>query len=154
RIKPQLIQTVPQPGSMACFEARREGLNHQLVPFKSPPIPRNARNAAKIHGFCAAVSELRIHFPPAASQERTVTPARVSAPTREPLVGVGRLAARSCRNGRASSWEGRVRSVVLGQAAAEALASCTVTLGAAKRISAALPLGIDSGGLEQAGMIT
>jgi hypothetical protein len=56
--------------------------------------------------------------------------------------------------GRASRWGGRVCSVVLGQAAAEALASCTVTLGAAKRISAALPLGIDSGGLEEAGIIT
>ena len=67
RSKPQLIQTVPQPGSMAWFEARREGLNHQLVPFKSPPIPRNARNAAKIHGFCAAAPEVRIHFPPAVS---------------------------------------------------------------------------------------
>ena len=44
--------------------------------------------------------------------------------------------------------------MVLGQAAAEALASCMVTLGAAKRISAALPLGIDSGGLEEAGIIT
>ena len=27
--------------------------------------PRNARNAAEIHGFCAAVPEVRIHLPPA-----------------------------------------------------------------------------------------
>src|ERR1700751_2160547 len=33
--------------------------------------PRNARNAAEIHGFCAAVPEVRIHLPPAASHERT-----------------------------------------------------------------------------------
>jgi len=37
RSKPQLIQTVPQPGSMAWFEARREGLNHQYRQVKSPP---------------------------------------------------------------------------------------------------------------------
>src|SRR6201987_1677117 len=29
--------------------------------------PRNARNAAEIHGFCAAVPQVRIHLPPAAS---------------------------------------------------------------------------------------
>jgi hypothetical protein len=33
--------------------------------------PRNARNAAEIHGFCVAVPEVRIHLPPAASQQRT-----------------------------------------------------------------------------------
>jgi hypothetical protein len=86
--------------------------------------------------------------------EPDVGPDYLSAPSGEPLVGFGRLAARPCRSGRASRWGGRVCSVVLGQAAAEALASCTVTLGAAKRISAALPLGIDSGGLEEAGIIT
>ena len=35
--------------------AEEEGLNNQVVPFKSPADPRNARNAAGIHGFCAAV---------------------------------------------------------------------------------------------------
>jgi hypothetical protein len=34
-------------------------------------IPRNARNAAEIHGFCAAVPEVRIHLPPAKSPVRT-----------------------------------------------------------------------------------
>ena len=42
-----------------------------MVPFKSPADPRNARNAAEIHDFCAAVPEVRIHFPPAVSQVRT-----------------------------------------------------------------------------------
>jgi hypothetical protein len=32
------------------------------------PIPPNARNAAEIHGFCAAVPEVRIHLSPAESQ--------------------------------------------------------------------------------------
>src|SRR5215831_15538849 len=36
-----------------------------------PPIPGNARNAAEIHGFCAAVPEVRIHLSPAESQVRT-----------------------------------------------------------------------------------
>ena len=41
--------------------------------FKSPRrYPRNARNAAEIHGFCAAVPEVRIHLPPARSQQRTL----------------------------------------------------------------------------------
>ena len=31
--------------------------------------PRNARNAAEIHGFSAAVPEVRIHLPPAESQQ-------------------------------------------------------------------------------------
>jgi hypothetical protein len=44
-----------------------------------------------------------------------------NAASREPLVGFGRLAARSCRSGRASRWGGRVCSVVLGQAAASRL---------------------------------
>src|ERR1700736_5634602 len=52
--------------------AEEEGLDHQVVSFKSPAdTPRNARNAAEIHGFCAAVPEVRIHLPPAASQVRT-----------------------------------------------------------------------------------
>ena len=34
-------------------------------------IPRNARNAAEIHGFYAAVPEFRIHLPPAGSLVRT-----------------------------------------------------------------------------------
>jgi len=39
-----------------------------VVPFKrAPPIPCHARNAAEIHGFCAAVPEVRIHLPPARS---------------------------------------------------------------------------------------
>ena len=68
---------------------------------------------------------VRIRLAPATSQERTGTPARVSAPSRDPLVGFGRLAARSCRSGRAQVGRPSL-SVVLGQAAAEALASCTV----------------------------
>ena len=44
---------------------------------------------------CRQGPMVRIHLPPAASQERTGTPAGVSAPSREPLVGFGRLAARS-----------------------------------------------------------
>jgi hypothetical protein len=32
--------------------------------------PRNARNAAEIHGFCVAVPEVRIHLPPALSSPR------------------------------------------------------------------------------------
>jgi hypothetical protein len=39
-----------------------------VISFKSP---RNARNAAEIRGFCAAVPEVRIHLPPAASLVRT-----------------------------------------------------------------------------------
>ena len=61
---------------------------------------------------------------------------------------------RSAPNGGEVMPQAEFARLVLGQAAAEALASCTVTLGAAKRISAALPLGIDSGGLEEAGIIT
>ena len=44
--------------------AEEQGLNHQVVSFTSPPIPGNARNAAEIHGFCAAVPVVRIHLPP------------------------------------------------------------------------------------------
>jgi hypothetical protein len=43
---------------------RRE---RKMQRFKSAPrrCPRYARNAAEIHGFCAAVPEVRIHLPPA-----------------------------------------------------------------------------------------
>jgi hypothetical protein len=37
-------------------------------PRRARRCPRNARNAAEIHGFCAAVPEVRIHLPPAVSQ--------------------------------------------------------------------------------------
>jgi hypothetical protein len=36
RSKPQPVQTILQPGSMEWFEAEEEGLNHQVVSFKSP----------------------------------------------------------------------------------------------------------------------
>src|SRR5262249_7056825 len=37
-------------------------------PRRARRCPRNARNAAEIRGFCAAVPEVRIHLPPAVSQ--------------------------------------------------------------------------------------
>ena len=51
----------------------REGLPassaaKHVGPFKTPPMPLQARNAAETHGFCAAVPEVRIHLPPAESQ--------------------------------------------------------------------------------------
>jgi hypothetical protein len=44
--------------------AEEEGLNNQVVPLKSPVDPPPSPNAAEIHGFCAAVPEVRIHLPP------------------------------------------------------------------------------------------
>ena len=38
----------------------------------------NARNAAEIHGFCAAVPEVKIHFPPAESRANFWTEPEVS----------------------------------------------------------------------------
>jgi IS66 C-terminal element len=48
--------------------AEEEGLNNQVVPLKSPVDPPPCPNAAEIHGFCAAVPEVRIHLPPAESR--------------------------------------------------------------------------------------
>jgi len=44
-----------------------------VVSFTSPPIPRNARNAPEIHGFCAAEPMVRIHLPPAESRTNVDT---------------------------------------------------------------------------------
>ena len=70
--------------------AEEEGLNNQVVPFLrgAPPIPRHARNAAEIHGFCAAVSEVRIHLPPAKSLQT------ISSSAAEPITADGSNAAR------------------------------------------------------------
>jgi hypothetical protein len=46
---------------------RRRAEQLRWYRLRAPPIPRNAWNAAEIHGFCAAVLEVRIHLPPAES---------------------------------------------------------------------------------------
>jgi hypothetical protein len=69
RSKPQPAQTVPQPGPMEWLAgAGEQGLNHQVVSFKSPADTPAMPGISRIHGFCAAVPEIRIHLPPAVSQ--------------------------------------------------------------------------------------
>jgi hypothetical protein len=46
------------------LRARRTNKWHKFPPGR---YPRNARNAAEIHGFCAAVPQVRIHLPPTES---------------------------------------------------------------------------------------
>jgi Family of unknown function (DUF5681) len=47
--------------------AEEKALNHRWYRLIAPPISRNARYAAKFHGFFAAVPEVRIQLPPADS---------------------------------------------------------------------------------------
>ena len=68
RDKSQPTKTVYAPGSMEWFEAQKKKAEPSSgIVLRAPPIPRNARNAAEIRGFCAAVLEVRIHLPPAES---------------------------------------------------------------------------------------
>ena len=50
--------------------AGEEGLNHQVVSFKSPADTPKCPECCGNHGFCAAVPVVRIHLPPAESQQR------------------------------------------------------------------------------------
>jgi hypothetical protein len=52
-----LFKPCPSPAGGVVRGAEEEGLNHHVVLFKRPPMPRNARNGAESHGFCAAVPE-------------------------------------------------------------------------------------------------
>jgi hypothetical protein len=84
----------------AVMRNAQERLNNQVVPFNSPADPRNARNAAGIHSFCAAVPEVRIHLPPAQSLVRTRFPGSWWAPSAREipclaLVGEARCAGSS-----------------------------------------------------------
>jgi SnoaL-like domain len=63
-------------------------MNAQRREVEPRRYPRNARNAAEIHGFCAAVLEVRIHLPPAKSLRILVFHAWATLFLAEAIVGV------------------------------------------------------------------
>src|SRR5262249_49950596 len=65
-----LFKTVPQPDSMAWFEARRRRAEPSGRTVQNSPVdPRDARNASEIAGVCVAEPTVRIHLPPAVSPQ-------------------------------------------------------------------------------------
>src|SRR6516225_12375897 len=68
-----LLKTCPSlarwSGSRGARRRRRKAEPSGGIVQEFRRYPRNARNAAEIHGFFAAVPEVRIHLPPAESPQ-------------------------------------------------------------------------------------
>ena len=112
--------------------AGEEGLNHQVVSFKSPADTPKCPECCGNHGFCAAVPVVRIHLPPAESQQRWLIVSsaiaqesstaiairsrsadrggRVAPPAADPSQATGRVKRRDNQLHRARVLEVRIQS--------------------------------------------
>src|SRR6516164_11803099 len=82
RLSDQVPANTAEPSGRIVSEPRR--------------YPRNARNAAEIHGFSAAVPEVRIHLPPAVSL-RTIGSRNTKSSVTEPPPGATPICVRPAK---------------------------------------------------------